>query len=216
MISKYTTEEKIGRKLKGRLSLVDVALGLGIPGYSATVTGQVVDNALLVEIIEQEEAFIDLCLGQFYRVPLNLTSETSRNILTQIADGMIVSSLLQIHFEGTSPMNGAADTGNMIGDMRRKAELLLAKVTGGSNIFNSVMPAPMQNNYGMPEIQPLVLPGEVFLTRGQRPDLISKNYTETEINDKAQKYRKDFIFSVRGDHLSPRDLESNSRQSFYD
>ena len=198
MVSKYTTAERVGRKLRGRLSIISPTPTMNIAGYGSTVTGQSVDEELLSEVIDQEESFIDLCLGQFYRMPLTLKSEVTQNILTQIVDGMVVSSLLQIHFEGSSPMNGAADTGNLIGDMRRKAELLLAKITGGSNIFNSVMPSPMQSGYGMPEIQPLVLPEEIILTRGQRPDLVTRNYSVSETNEKAKKYRKDFEFSTTG------------------
>jgi hypothetical protein len=190
----YTTKEQIGRKLRGRLRVLDPLPLSNIAGYGQTVTSQAIDPDLLEEVLDQEEAFLNLCLGQFYQMPLRLQSDVTVKVLNQIIDNLVISHLLQIHFEGTSPMSGAGETGNMISDLRRKGEILLAKITAGSNVFDSVSPGPQGTGFPS-EIQPLVLPGELVLSRGDRPDLITRNYSVTEINETSAKYRKEFPFA---------------------
>ena len=69
-MAKYTTEDQIGRKLRGRLKVANPMPLTNIAGYAQSVTGQVIDPDLLIEVLDQQEAFLDLCLGQFYRMPL--------------------------------------------------------------------------------------------------------------------------------------------------
>lgn len=198
MPSLYTNQERIARKLIGRLNINPSITTLplqSIAGFGPSVTSQTVQPELLDDIINEKEAYITLVLAQFYKVPLRLTSPVTVNILGEITDGLVISRLLQIHYESSvSPISGSVDMGNASSDMKRQAELLLAAISASANVFHSVQPAPMQSGYGMVEITPLVLPEEIVLSRGQRPDLITRNYTEIAKNKVSEVNRKKFDF----------------------
>ena len=194
----YTNQERIARKLIGRLTInpdISTLPAQSIAGYGPSVTGQVVQPELLADTIREKESYVTLVLAQFYEVPLKLTSEITQDILGEIVDGLVISKLLQIHYESSvSPISGSQDLGNAASDMRRQAELMLAAVSASSNVFQSAQPAPIPNMLGGVELQPLVLMGEVILTRAQRPDIITRNYTVSSPNLKADQYRKQFSF----------------------
>jgi hypothetical protein len=197
-VATYTNQERIARKLIGRLTInpdISTLPVQSIAGYGPSVTGQVVQPELLTDTIREKESYVTLVLAQFYEVPLKLTSEITQDILGEIVDGLVISTLLQIHYESSvSPISGSQDLGNAASDMRRQAELMLAAVSASSNVFQSAQPAPIPNMLGGIELQPLVLPGEIILTRAQRPDIITRNYTVSAKNDRAANYRKEFSF----------------------
>ena len=194
----YTNQERIARKLIGRLTInpdITTLPAQSIAGYGPSVTGQIVQPELLADTIREKESYVTLVLAQFYETPLKLTSEITQDILGEIVDGLVISKLLQIHYESSvSPISGSQDLGNAASDMRRQAELMLAAVSASSNVFQSAQPAPIPNMLGGIELQPLVLPGEIILTRAQRPDIITRNYTVSATNDRAANYRKEFSF----------------------
>ena len=171
-----------------------------IAGFGPSITSQTIQPELLKDIIREKESYVTLVLSQFYVTPLKLTDQTTTSILGEIVDGLIISRLLQIHYESSvSPVSGSQDMGNSYSDLRRQAELMLAAVSGSSNVFFSVQPSPIPNNYGSPEIQPLVLPGECVLTRSQRPDIITRNYSFSQNDTKTKKLKDEFGFGIEND-----------------
>lgn len=187
----YTTEESIARKLIGRLNIDPTVTTLplqSVAGFGQSVTGQTVQPELLTDIIEEKESYVSLVLAQMYQVPLRLTSSVTVNTIKSIVDGLVISKLLQIHYESSvSPISGSQDMGNASSDMRRQAELQLAAISGSSNVFTGVQPSPQNRNYGQREIQTLVLPEEIVLSRGEKPDITTRNYSISSLGDTSKR-----------------------------
>lgn len=176
---KYTTLENLARKLRGRLEIsIEGELPEAVlTGYGQVASGKVVDPELITQITNEQEAYIELILGQIYFLPFQLTSPTTKNILQRLVEDLVISSLMQVHFEGTNPIVPAADISGASVDLYRNAHYLLAALTAGHNIFIPTMPAPTNQSVGMVDQQPLRLPGERLLGQDDRPDTVSRNYT---------------------------------------
>lgn len=178
---KYTTVDNVARLLRGRLNIKDspeVETDLGVQlGYKPSVGSQTIDNNTIEQIAEREESFIELVLGQLYVVPLKLTNPTTRNTLAYISESFIASSLIAIHFEGTSVLQ-SGDASQTSMHLRREGELRLAQITAGTGIHFSLnnQPSTVKGNVGS-EVQPLRLPGETLIDMVNRPDNISRNYS---------------------------------------
>lgn len=187
MALKYTTYERLARKLRGRLHLGEDIIQdseinnpiNALYAYKPAASDTALDMRLVDDIGEQQEDFIDLVLGQLYQVPLRLTSSVTRSIVGSISEGYILAALLAVSFQGTSTIIQAADSAGSSMDWKREAEFKLMMLTAGENIwFPSSIPAPQQMA-NVPTQQALVLPEEVKLSQSQRPDLISRNITVT-------------------------------------
>ena len=183
---KYTTTESIARRLRGRLQIenqppIDSALTNAI-GYGSVVAGNTVDPQLIVEIASQKESYIDLILSQIYVTPLCLTSDITRDILKDLSESLTISSLIQVHFEGTNPVLQASDISQASMDLRRNAEYMLQALTAGHNIWIPTSP-PMDQSTPQGQRQPLRLPGEKLLGSNALPDTITRNYTVTTTKD---------------------------------
>lgn len=183
---KYTTVESIARRLRGRLQIenqppIDAALTNAL-GYGSVVAGHTVDPQLIVEISELEESKIDLILSQIYVTPLCLTNEITRNILKDLSECLTISSLIQVHFEGTNPVLQASDISQASMDLARKAHYMLQSLTAGHNIWIPTNPA-MDQSTQQGQRQPLRLPGEKLLGQNSLPDTITRNYTVTTTKD---------------------------------
>ena len=179
---KYTTVESIARRLRGRLQIenqptIDTALTQAL-GYGTTVSGQTVDPQLIVEISSQEESKINLILSQVYVTPLTLSNDITKDILKDLSECLTISSLIQIHFEGTNPVLQASDISQASMDLARKAYYMLQSLTAGHNIWIPTMPMMDESNQ-QGQRQPLRLPGEILLGSDQIPDTITRNYTVT-------------------------------------
>jgi hypothetical protein len=175
---KYTTVENIARRLRGRLNInvipgVDDSLG-----YGTAVAGNTVDSALITQLADEKEAYIDLILSQIYVTPLRLSSDVTVNILRDISECLTISALMQVHFEGTNPVLQASDAGQASMDLRRHAEFLLQAICAGTNIWIPTTPTVDTRNLDG-QRQPLRLPGEVLLGQSDIPDTITRNYTVT-------------------------------------
>jgi hypothetical protein len=192
-MSLYTTSENLARKLRGRLRIADTPSVDTLTGYGQAVAGNTVDNELIDQILNQTESYINLALSQIYEVPLKLTNTVTSDIMADITESICISKLIQVHYEGTSPVSGAADVSGAAMDLRKHGELLLAAITAGHNIFTPTFPQPQNKNPGMTEIQPLVLPGEILLSRADRPDTITRNYTFSGIKGKAQPENRQYF-----------------------
>lgn len=176
---KYTTLPDIARRLRGRLEInLDEELPVAtIPGYGQAASGQVVDPELVVQVAEEKEAYLDLVLGQIYVIPLVLTSEVTSRIMKDMTECLVISSLIQVHFEGNNPIVPAADISGASTDLSRQAHYMLAALTAGHNIFIPTMPAPQNSMVNVPEQHALRLPGEKLLSATDRPDTVTRNYT---------------------------------------
>lgn len=177
---KYTTTERLARRLRGRLEIknqptIDTALTDAL-GYGSVVSGQVVDPELIVDTAEIKESYIDLILSQIYVTPLSLKHEVTISILRDISECLIISSLMQSHFEGTNPVLQASDVSQASMDIRRSAEFLLQAISAGHNIWIPTIPG-MDQSTPQGQRQPLRLPGEKLLGSNALPDTISRNYT---------------------------------------
>jgi len=177
---KYTTVENIARRLRGRLNIentppIDNALSAAL-GYGTVVAGNTVDPNLIEQIAGQKESYIDLVLSQIYVTPLKLVHEVTRNILQDISEGLTISSLIQVHFEGTNPILQASDISQTAMNLDTHAKSLLQAITAGSNVYIPVNPPIEPKNLGG-QRQPLRLPGEVLLGTDDLPDTITKNAT---------------------------------------
>lgn len=191
---KYTTEERIARKLRGRLNIqntpeVNTNLQV-ILGYGQSVSGQTVDNALIDQLAEEREAYIDLILGQIYEMPLLLTDPTTVAIMADISESLIISEILKVHFQGTNPIIPSADVSGATQDTRKHAEYLLTALTVGHNIYIPVSPPAQNNNPGLTQMQPLVLPGERI--RIKQPDTVTRNMTIRQVKDTSSIREKYF------------------------
>jgi len=183
---KYTSLDRLARRLRGRLKLgtdfpseseVNNPLN-SLLAYNPSASDQVVDSLLIRDLAETTDAYIDLLLSQIYQYPLKLTSDITVSTLASISEGLILSNLIATHFNG-SPGIIATDTSNASMDLRRGSEFLLGQLLAGTGIF---MPSSIQSpnaQVNVPEMQPLVLPGETRLGQGSRPDLITRNYSAT-------------------------------------
>lgn len=176
----YTTVDDIARRLRGRLIISET-----IPedanitqalGYGNVVAGNTVDPELVTQIADQKDSYIDLILGQVYKMPLKLTSSVTFNILKDISESLTISSLIQVHFEGTSPVIQASDSGQASMDLRRHGEFLLQSIVAGRNIWIPTTPIVDQST-PQGQRQPLRLPGEVLLPMSDLPDTITRNFS---------------------------------------
>lgn len=185
MVLKYTTYEDLSRRLRGRLNVPgypettdfnNQAVNALI-GYGSSASDQSVDLLLIDQLGASNESYIDLILSQLYRYPLRLTSDVTVNILKDISECLIISSLIAVAFEGQSSIIPAADISQTGSDLRRQAEFRLAQLTAGTGVFipNSLQAQNQQVN--VPQVQMLRLPEEILLGQHERPDDISRNYT---------------------------------------
>lgn len=181
---KYTTYSRLSRRLRGRLNLgaefpeenqVTNTLS-ALVAYQPAATEQNVDLMLIDEIAEQEESFIELVLSQLYRIPFQLTSEVTVNILGSISESFILAGVLSVHFQGQGGSSIiATDVSQAMTDWRRFGEMRLQMLVAGENIwFPSSLQAPIHQP-NTTQAQALVLPGEIKLAN--KPDVISRNYT---------------------------------------
>lgn len=194
-MAEFTTVENLARKLRGRLRISDSPSVDTFTGYGQAVAGNVVDNDLISQVLNQTESYINLALSQIYEVPLKLTNPVTSDIMADIAESICISKLIQVHYEGSNPLSGAADVSGAAMDLRKHGELLLAAITAGHNIFTPTFPQPQNKNPGMTETQPLVLPGETLLSRAQRPDTITRNYTFTGVKTNTKVENRKYFTS---------------------
>ncbi len=177
---KYTTVDDIARRLRGRLNIsetlpTDANITTAL-GYGNVVAGNTVDPELITQIAEQKESYIDLILSQIYVMPLQLSNEITINIIKDISESLTISSIIQVHFEGTSPVLQASDISQASMDLRRHGEYLLQAIAASHNIWIPTNP-PAEQGTVQGQRQPLRLPGERLLGTESLPDTVTRNYS---------------------------------------
>jgi hypothetical protein len=168
-IPKYATEYGIQRKLRGRLN---IRLDDAVPSlYEVSVPSMHIDKDLFYEVIEEKEYFLDLILNQIYQLPLS----NKHPILKEIVEGLVISELIKIHFQGSSTPSIGADLSGINLETKTHAYNLIQMITAGHNIYVPGVP-PVQNIPGVAIPQPLRLPGEHPRIVGDE-DTVTRLYT---------------------------------------
>lgn len=149
---KYTTFEKLERKLRGRLKIVEIQDN---PLYPTNTLQQEVDPDLVEDIIEEQENLLDLILEQIYILPLN----NIHPILTDIINNLTIAELMKVYFQGQGLANVGHDLSGLGKDTKMEAYTKLAMLTVGYQVFipNQQMIVKPQ---GMTEYRKIVLQGE--------------------------------------------------------
>lgn len=149
---KYTTFEKLERKLRGRLKIVEISEN---PLYPSTSLQQEVDPDLVEDVIEEQENLLDLILEQIYILPL----KNNHPILTDIVNNLVMAEIIKVHFQGQGLANIGSDLSGLARDTKMEAYNKLAMLTVGYQVFipNQQMIVKPQ---GLTEYRKIVLQGE--------------------------------------------------------
>jgi len=156
---RFTTYERIMRKLKGRLHL----------GASPHVTGKVLTTEEIDDVALDQEGYIEAVLGMIYETPLAGIDP----LIGRMATSLIAAELMAINFQVSGYPSESSDVSNLAVNYRKDAESILLMVTAGYNISILGMPPPQQG-YGITP-QNVVLKGEV--PRTELPDTVSRSVT---------------------------------------
>lgn len=159
MAPRFTTYDRIMRKLKGRLFL----------DSSPHIGGTVVTTAEIDDIALEQEGYIEGVLGMIYQVPLVGTDP----LIGRMSTNLIAAELMATNFQGSNYPNESSDVSNLAVNYRKDAESIMVMLTAGHNISVPGMPPPQQSYFITP--QPVVLQGETVRT--ESPDTISRNVT---------------------------------------
>lgn len=154
---KYTTYDSITRKLRGRLKIAENS---EIPIFNIDSPGQLVDNTTIELVVEENEAFIDLIIGEIYNLPLSLSNTTTQHIMRDITDNLSMEELMQIHYQGSGGFAGLSGDISQFGNgMRTKGLQTLYALTVGLNIYIPGLP-PIAEFPGSRVPRRIQLPGE--------------------------------------------------------
>jgi len=185
MAPRFTTYDRIMRKLKGRLHL----------GTSPHVGGTVVTEEEIDDIALEQEGYMEAILGMLYQTPLVGIDP----LIGRISTNLIASELLSLNFQGTGYASESTDLSNLMVNYRKDAESILMLLTAGHNIVIPGMPPPPQG-YGVTP-QPVVLKGETQLT--EMPDTITRNVTVMGAMSRADGSSDPFGFFGLAESLNP-------------
>ena len=159
-IPKYTSYNKLARKLRGRLKVYETEELDIYPGQEPT---QSADPDLVLDVLEETENLVDLILSQIYILPL----QNTHPIVTDIVESLTISNIIKIHFQGQGFSSLSGDMSGMSPDTRNQAYTLLGMLTAGFNIY--IPNVPQQNI--IPGTMPprrIILPGEAFVKDPQQ------------------------------------------------
>jgi len=178
---KYTTFEKLERKLRGRLKIVEISEN---PLYPSTSLQQEVDPDLVEDVIEEQENLLDLILEQIYILPL----KNNHPILTDIVNNLVMAEIIKVHFQGQGLANIGSDLSGLARDTKMEAYNKLAMLTVGYQVFipNQQMIVKPQ---GMTEYRKIVLQGESL--RIAPPEKVPIN-NETVLVDRSISYSEKY------------------------
>jgi len=178
---KYTTFEKLERKLRGRLKIVEISEN---PLYPSTSLQQEVDPDLVEDVIEEQENLLDLILEQIYILPL----KNNHPILTDIVNNLVMAEIIKVHFQGQGLANIGSDLSGLARDTKMEAYNKLAMLTVGYQVFipNQQMIVKPQ---GMTEYRKIVLQGESL--RIAPPEKVPIN-NETVLVDRSISYNEKY------------------------
>jgi hypothetical protein len=153
----YTSFQKLEKKLKGRLKVFETP---EIQLYPDTSLQQEVDPDLVIEIVEEQENFVNLILSQIYLLPL----QNQHPILSDIVTDLAIAELLQVHYLGPGFGNvNSSDISGATNNSKQDAYLKLYMLTAGMNIY---IPGVNLQPYipSFPPPRRLILPNEILIS----------------------------------------------------
>ena len=183
----YTTTEAIARRLTGRLNITD-------NGFSqpwAKNFGELACNEDLIrQIARQKEAFVNSIFRKIYVFPLQLIEEDTKAILAEITENLIVSDLVNIHYQTSAGSQLNSDVSGLGTNSANRASQLLSMYCVGHGIS---LPGVPQQMLGM---EAIYLPGETLQI--QRNDTLTRNEVRVVSRRRTEKLNEfDFIGSGR-------------------
>lgn len=164
----YTTIESISRKLRARLK---IAAQKTVPNQyvSQNLAKTEVDNELIIDVIQENEAYLDEYLGMVYTLPL----QNEHPILKKCVDSLIMADLMQYHFT----MAGYAESQDVSGFgvlNKQEGYQIIRSLTWGYNVaIPGIGPEYIRQN----PVTPIRLNGEQFLNNRQNQYLPTDQYT---------------------------------------
>lgn len=161
---KYTTLEQLAQKLRGRLSL----LSNSVPNTPYPINNPTtpVDPALIEDVANEKEAFVDIILSNLYELPLR----NNHIIITEIVEALIVSDLVTFsYWDNTTGVPTDVTMG-----MKNHAYNLLGMLTAGLNFqIPGVINQPISP--GMMPPKRIELKGEVPVSNAQTRVLVNND-----------------------------------------
>lgn len=160
---KYTSIESVALKTKDKFNiLTDINLdssGTVLENFGSgfsEIKSQDIEYEVVLSVIEEAEAILDLYLGQVYALPL----KNKHIILKKCIDHLTINSLIEIYFT----LNGSEATSDINSDglaNRRKGYEIIAQLMRGTDVYVPLEQVPGNINN---KTRPLILPGEDLLT----------------------------------------------------
>jgi hypothetical protein len=158
---KYTTIPHLAQKLRGRLSLLsNSTTNTPYPVNNPTTP---VDPALIEDVANEKEAYVDIVLSNLYVLPLR----NNHLIITEIVEALIISDLITYSYWD----NVAGSPLDITMGLKTHANNLLSMLTAGLN-FNipGIMTQPVTPGTMPPKR--IELPGEIPVSTTQTRVLI--------------------------------------------
>ena len=149
----YTNVESIQRRLRSRLKVE--FLGFPSPYSNQEIATKSLDDDLLLDVIEENEAYLDYYLSLVYVLPLI----NKHRILQTAVDSLVIADLMSIHFSNFSENTDGSKYG--VGN-RNQAIQIIKQLTFGLNISLDLPNESGSNPYVYN--QAIILPGESLIT----------------------------------------------------
>lgn len=150
---KYTEVLNIQRRLRSRLKVE--FLGFPSPYSNQEIATKSLDDDLLLDVIEENEAYLDYYLSLVYVLPL----QNKHKILQTAVDSLVIADLMSIHFSNFSENSDGSKYG--VGN-RNQAIQIIKQLTFGLNISLDIPNESATNPYVYN--QAIILPGETLIT----------------------------------------------------
>lgn len=163
---RYTNIESIRRRLRSRLK-IDF-LGIPSPYSNQEIATKSLDDETLIDVIEDNEAYLDNFLSLVYVLPLI----NKHRILQTCVDSLVIADLMSIHFTNFSENTDGSKYG--VGN-RNQAIQIIKQLTFGLNITLDLPNESATNPYVYN--QAIILPGETLVT--SRNNIINEKQIST-------------------------------------
>jgi phage gp36-like protein len=202
---KYTSIDSIRRRLRSRLK-VDF-LGIPSPYTNQEIATKSIDDETILDVIEDNEAYLDYFLSLVYVLPLL----HKHRILQTCVDSLVIADLMSIHFTNFSENTDGSKYG--VGN-RNQAIQIIKQLTFGLNISLDLPNESSTNPYVYN--QAIILPNETLVT--SRNNVINeKQISVNSYNTLAGREGINFgvdDYTTR-DKYAPRARDLERRHYFY-
>lgn len=149
----YTNISSIQRRLRSRLK-IDF-FSIPSPYSNQEIATKSIDDDTILDVIEDNEAYLDNFLSLVYNLPLI----NKHRILQTAVDSLVIADLMSIHFSNFSENSDGSKYG--VGN-RNQAIQIIKQLTFGLNISLDLPNESGSNPYVYN--QAIILPGESLIT----------------------------------------------------